>query len=216
METGGPCSTTEWNGYINDAIRDLWDVELQSGGEWCLTFGDLTCTAGISAVALPTDFVQIESLVYVANGTQGQPYKLVRRDPAMASAWNAQLRGKPTEYYVYGGNGCLLWPTPDSAYALRVLYRKKCPVLSGDSDTFDFVTGWHRYVTQKAASRAVKKEGVMDHAQLLEAAAADSLRVLSGPMRRRDVGAGYRMRMEYGGGDERFLGAFWYEMGVVP
>ena len=126
-----------------DINRDLRLLDMQK---------ETTLAATSNAVALPADFMAVESL-YVDN-TAMQPIT------SQALGVRHDTSGKP--YYYSVSNGSLnLMPAPDGAYSLELRYYAKLADFFGATDTNDVITD-HPSLFMYAALRhaAVWKQDV--------------------------------------------------------
>ena len=183
----GPCSDTDVAAYLNDGLKNLWDEESLSGGEWCTRSTTLSTVAGTAYVELPSDCYRPRVVRCMYDAVRS--YTLKRED--IARVYDVQsVQGRPYCYATVNEDftqRLQLGPVPDAVYSVPLLYHRKCPTLVGDG-TFDFVSGWYRYVTYYAAGRMLMQEGDIRAAQVRDLAADAEMQRIKALLVRPDVG----------------------------
>lgn len=91
-----------------------------------ITSTTLTTTAGASALAIPTDWLEFENLSLNAGGIQRQMVYVPIEH--MEAKYDNSFIGMPAVYTIEGDN-VLFAPTPDSAYSVDVVYYARFPSL---------------------------------------------------------------------------------------
>ena len=99
---------------------------------------DLTLTASVKTVALPTDYVEARAAVL-----QSDPLVVLTyvTPVQLDTNWASSSTGKPTEYTIVGSN-MKVGQAPDSAYTVELTYYQKIPALS-DSQTSNWLLTNH-------------------------------------------------------------------------
>lgn len=121
-------------------------------------------TAGEERVALPVDFLgeYDEGTLWIYDATLSDPWKELEK------GWLEELKayyvgeGEPKEYALSGGY-FRLFPTPDDAYELRMLYWQRQPTLVNLGDTNAWLT--------EAADLLIAETGVRTAKYVRDAAA---------------------------------------------
>lgn len=165
--------------YITDAMIDRWlNAGLRKVYEMAYMADpiayDLTLDTSITTVAntveytLPTALWKLTA-VDLNDGSEWRALKPLKfyshRNHYSAST------GQPSRYMLRGRTALRLYPTPSSAYALRVWYVPAYTVLSNDSDTFDGLNGWEEYgVLDAVAKVKLKKEDSINEVLAMQAA----------------------------------------------
>jgi hypothetical protein len=105
---------------------------------WWNEYSDtLSTVANQEYVALPTDFIDLDSLEITIAGTKRPLYK---RDFQDIVQWRANSSaGQPTDYALYQ-NRIELFLVPDATYPITIKYVKSLTVLSADADTNAWLT----------------------------------------------------------------------------
>ena len=91
-------------------------------------------TSGTQYYALPTDFLDIDSITITVNSNT---YKLTLRLYDRLEDWfvaSSTYTGQPTDFAIYQEQ-IRLYPVPNGTYTLTISYHKKLTALSGDTDT---------------------------------------------------------------------------------
>lgn len=104
--------------------------------------------SGTDSYSVPTGCRETISLVDTTNRVKLTPKSvdwLEMQDRTSNSS-------SPPEFYVRFGSDYLLWPIPDGAYTVRVLYTKLPDELSADADEPVYPPEWHRAIVWLAAS----------------------------------------------------------------
>jgi hypothetical protein len=114
----------------------------------------ITCAAADAEYTLPTDFMRVYSLLYVP--TSGQPASLTEVSQADLDL-NDPSSGTPTHYTVQNGE-VRLWPTPDSAYTLRLRYYAKPATLVSGGDTPEIPGTYHHLLVTYALWHCYERE----------------------------------------------------------
>lgn len=158
-------STTEWNTYISQSCKELYDLLITKyGDEYYLQVPyTYTLTGGQQYYPLPSDFYKMFLVEVALNTNDPNSYVTLRKfQKIQQNLWNY-----PNVYTFYGitnlryrieGNQIHLVPMPTGGQTLRINYAPRPPVLMADTDTFDGISGWEDYVVVDAAIKAMNKE----------------------------------------------------------
>jgi hypothetical protein len=103
----------------------------------------LTLTGGTQTFTLPTDFVGMRSFIVMSNPQR----VLTFTDPnSLFLDYGGAAPNMPEKYTLIGTNTAYLGPTPDSSYAVTIVYMQALTVLTNDTDTNWLLTGhWDIY-----------------------------------------------------------------------
>lgn len=114
-------------------------LELMPTKPWFLlsTPQDLTTTANVAYVAVPTDFLcdNDEGGMWYYDSTADAGYELTEMKKDDYDVLVENYRGSTTgipEAYALMGERLYLFPTPDAAYTLKYIYYKKAALLASD------------------------------------------------------------------------------------
>lgn len=138
-------STSEWNSYINLCAQEVYGLVVQAFGNDYYTqspsSGYTFTTDGVNSYfALPTDFFKLLG-VDLQITSPSQWVSLRRFD--FADRNRLSLTNQTVPY---------------SGQTLRVFYVPRFAPLVNDSDAFDGVNGWERYIIEAVVAMAKDKE----------------------------------------------------------
>lgn len=103
------------------------DLRLRDG----ITTGTLTTVANVQSVALPTDWLEFESLTI-----DGEPLIYMPADRLKELADNGNLSSSAVTHYCIEGGLLLLSPTPASVQTIDIKYHARLPALSAASTNY--------------------------------------------------------------------------------
>lgn len=140
--TGGWLHRNDMGSIIPDMIK-LCEVTINYGDLATLgveglrtldqeTQTTLTTTPGVQTVTLPTDFLGIRKIYVILGGTRIELVELPTLPMAMDERWNGQ--SVPRHFIISGGN-LVLYPIPDQAYQIPLLYFASVPPLTAATPT---------------------------------------------------------------------------------
>lgn len=137
--------TTQVKNAINATIRHYNRERFQ----WNQTVTALVAVAGTETIALPSDFLELDRLEYMYNGTSR--LEIHELDLESIRRINVdQSTGTPEWFTVYGAN-IYLANVPDSAYPVYCFYLHRYPDLSADTDTSPWLDNAYDLVVAGAA-----------------------------------------------------------------
>lgn len=169
-------STTEWNFYINQSYKELYDLLITLYEDYFIAEPYLFVTTGSKySYALPN------GVLIGTDSIKTKPfYKLIGVDCALSANNNAWVSLNKFEFinrnkYVYPnitstffgvfnmqyrlmGSNLQFIPTPSANQTIRVWYIPRLADLLADTDVLDGVSGWTEYVIIDAAIKALQKE----------------------------------------------------------
>lgn len=171
MEYSQVVTDDEWNTYINDSIKELYDLIIQKYGD------DYYC----NRVTFTTDgSSQFYALPDGTNYSAALPfYKFLGLDLQLSNtpdsfvtirSFSFQDRNRyavPNFQSFYGvtnlryrlnGTNLLLTPIPASGQTLQLWYVPRATTLLNDTDTTDGYGGWTEYVILDACIKAMVKQ----------------------------------------------------------
>lgn len=160
---GSIFSPTVLNQYLNDALAELCSKALYYGDESEAT---IVLTAGSGTYSFNSfglgDLTKIRSL-RISDPQQDLTMMDLRDIDRMTPA-------SGTPYcYALNGAGITVYPTPDSAYTLKVRYWGLLPALVNDTDTPGLPPRHHRSLTYYAIARCFEREDDPQQAQYYDA-----------------------------------------------
>lgn len=164
--------TSEVNYYVNQGIAGLYDLLVQSCGDYFESQATII-TDGINTnYALPADFYRLTlAQMNIGNffGVTGYNVPLrqfnLNERPVLSSS-TPGFSGFAFAYRLHGGTPAVpnttqgtiptqysieLLPRPSANISVLLFYVPTCPVLVNDTDTLDTINGWDYYATAYAA-----------------------------------------------------------------
>jgi hypothetical protein len=121
----------------------------------------ISATSGDAEYNLPADFMRVYSLLYVP--TSGKPVSLTEVSQGDLDL-NAPSSGVPTHYTVQNGE-VRLWPTPDTAYTLRLRYYATPTTLTANDDVPEIPGNYHHLLVTYALWHCYERENDYNSAQ---------------------------------------------------
>lgn len=158
-------STTEWDSYISNSYKELYDLLVAAYGNDYFGVNppyNFT-TDGVNMLfPLPSDFYKLLG-VDLALSTSLDSYVTIR--PFMFGDRNRYAVPNFQSFYgitnlryrIYGNN-IWLTPIPANNQIIRIWYINEPTSLTTDTQTFDGVSGWEEYIIIDAAIKALQKE----------------------------------------------------------
>lgn len=123
------------------------------------TSGTFNTAAGDFDYAIATVAAGAKDIIGIYNETDDCPLQ------EETIQWWEEIEVDPTtlqeapRYWVRFGDELLLWPTPDTAYTLRIRYKTNPTELSSNGDEPVFPEEWHECIVLWAASKAAFSKG---------------------------------------------------------
>lgn len=190
QETSSPTTAfvdnTELDARINEAARRLYNkLILARGHEHYIQPHSWPTEVDEEYYALPVDFMKAQA-VYVDDGsryTQVKSWEMTERPDLL---WRGSVGSTNLHEYCYRiqGQNLSLLPKPSTTgHTLRMLYVPTMPELEADTDEFDDVNGWGRWIALTVAVDMARKEESFELVQALKADIAlieDEIETLAG------------------------------------
>lgn len=162
----------EWNQYINDSIKELYDLLVTLyGNDYYATSVTFSTDGSTYLYELPNGtnysaadpFYKILGLDLALVPTQTDSFVTIRTfsfaDRNRFAVPNFQsFYGVTNLRYRLLGTKLWLTPIPASGQTLKLWYVPRCADLTDDDDTFDGFSGWTEYVVIDAAVKAMIKQ----------------------------------------------------------
>lgn len=164
-------SDAEWNSYIANSYKELYDLLLSAyGNDYYVAPPVSFQTDGVNdKYALPDGTLYSSApafykLLGVDLQTQGgqiwqtlKPFNFTERNRYSPYGAQTLYRNTAIRYRLTGSN---VWftPVPQSGLTMRLWYIPEPATLSADTDTFDGISGWEEYVIIDSAIKALQKE----------------------------------------------------------
>ena len=166
MESSEFVGDSEFNYYINSALRELHDILVQSYGEnYYVKSATITTTPqqeeyAISSIVTDDDFYKLKGLDAQLNGDDFftlQRFNFNERNRFQNFGTWDYLGLTNVRYQLLGSN-LRLSPAPDGEVLLRMWYIPSAQNLTDDADIYDDINGYSDYIVASAARRALMKE----------------------------------------------------------
>lgn len=151
-----------WTIYINSSIRNLYDKLIEAYGEDYFYFATpqaITTDGTNDSYALANDFYKLLGVDLKVNNEWKTVHRFnfSERNRFSLPGIQAQGRGELIRYRLRGTR-ILFAPLPSAGQSIRLHYAPTFTDLSADGDTFDGINGWHEWVANHAALKALAKE----------------------------------------------------------
>ena len=157
-------TTVEWNSYVTEAYKELYDILVQKFGDQYFATSTYTITTdGVTQLyPLPADFYKGALVEAALNPADQNSWVTLRRfNPIQKNLWNY-----PNVYTFYGitnlryqftGNYLQLVPIAQGNQTIRIWYSPRPQTLMADTQLLDGISGWEDYVVVDVARRARDK-----------------------------------------------------------
>lgn len=154
------------NTEIQTAFGHFWRIVDEARQGWWDTEDTVTTTASTAYVALPSNAKVVKGV----DRLDGGEYVEMPQVGLDARHRLSSGTGKPVAHRL-SSRGIELYPTPNSAYTIRVMFSPKAPQLA-ESETREWYDGWEDYVIEKVLLELDSREGrsLTDRLVKLEAA----------------------------------------------
>ncbi len=161
----------EWNSYINESYKELYDLLIQKfGNDYFIatpytytTSGTVDPVTKASLYPLPTDFYKLMGAEVALNPQDPNSWVSLRKfEFIQRNLWNF-----PNVYTFYGitnlryrlnGNNLMIVPIPSAGQTIRIWYAPRPNQLLNDTDLLDMVSGWEEYIISDVCIKAMAKE----------------------------------------------------------
>lgn len=132
---------------------------------------NFSLTSGTSTVALPVDFLNVQSLSLSSGTNYAWQQAMVPSTPELIDSFNT-TRAVPRFYAVFGSK-LLVGPASDSTYSGAMRYTTKVPAMVSSSDTPGIEDRYHYAVALKtaelvSASRNDSEQEALNHQRYLD------------------------------------------------
>lgn len=142
-------SDAEVDRFINQSIRELYDLLIENSDQEFFATWDLIALDGSPSYPLPGNFYRLLGVDYAVGG------RWVAMDSFRFRERNAEPSGTPR--YRLRSDEITIIPRSTTGLA-RLWYIPKAVELIGDLDTFNGYNGWEEYVVVDAAAKCREKE----------------------------------------------------------
>jgi len=160
MEFSSFVSDSELVSYINDSLKSLYDMLIQSGEFYYVQSYDFQTVVNQDEYALPSTLYKVLGVDYRL-GT-GEARSMQRANWQDRNRYNNFPFFNTTQYafykYMLNGNNIRLMPTPSTGETIRLWYAPVLTDLVSDSDVIDVINGFDDYVIADVCIKMLAKE----------------------------------------------------------
>jgi hypothetical protein len=181
---------TYLNTEIQNAFDHFWRIVNEARQGWWDTEGTVTTVANQAYIALPTGAKEVQGV----DRLDGGEYENVPQVGLEHRHRYGSQTGKPVAHRL-SSRGIELYPTPNAAYTLRVLYTPK-PATLDESTPREWYDGWENYVIEKVLLELETRERRPLGDRMTKLAAAEKA-LRDGAGARRQVEPEYLVLREY-------------------
>lgn len=141
---------------VQYSARRLSGIIRRTDSDYFTTQANLTTQAGINLVSLPANFTDLKQIAWLRSSSDSVPLERASVDQYLdpsedVRAWS----GAPL--YRLQANALTLYPTPDQAYTLSIVYDTGIFV-SATGDTIACQPGWEEWIVLDCCIRARQRE----------------------------------------------------------
>lgn len=163
----------EWNSYINNSQKELYDLLIGAYGEDYFAASPVTFqTDGVTAFYdlpdgtlysnAPAFYKLLGVDLILAPGQNGsaitiKPFQFSERNRYTVPNFQSFYGVTNLRYRIFG-NQLWLNPIPSAGQSIQLWYLPAPPNMTNDSDTFNAVAGWEEYIVVDSAIKAKDKE----------------------------------------------------------
>lgn len=158
-------SLAEWNSYISNSYKDLYNLLVQKFGDEYFSSSTYTWTLSGSnqLYPLPNDFYKATLIEISLNPADPNSWitlkKYMKRQQNLYNYPNVFTMYAVTNVrYRFTGNFIQLVPIPQSGFTLRMWYAPRPQILYADTDLLDGIAGYEDMIILSAARKALLKQ----------------------------------------------------------
>lgn len=156
-ENSDDITPTLLNGFINEAIAELWDLLVAKWQDYYTTSTTFAFVAGTDTYALPSGFYKLRKVeLQQAPGPPATWEKIEPHDLAIAHEFRTG-GGRHYRYRIQAGN-LVFVPLPSIVETIRIYYVPVAPLLAADGDTITGINGYEELCIQLALKRCKDRE----------------------------------------------------------
>jgi len=136
-------ATSVLNMVIESTLRLSGVVRTVYNADYFETSGDVSTTASVAYVALPTNCTRLLRIFWVRGSDDF--VELQRAEQQETNAWTDGWSGRVPVYRLRS-NGINFFPTPDAVYTVRLVYDTGI-IVAATTDTIAGEPGWREWLT---------------------------------------------------------------------
>lgn len=140
------------NKVIQKGFQAFWQIVADVHEGYWDTQGNVTTTANVAYVALPSDCWRVQGVDRLDGGEYNELLQVGLSDRNKYGSTTSN----PLAYRLTA-RGLDLYPTPDAAYTLRVMYTPTAPSLV-ESQPREWFNGWEEFVIEYALLKLDERE----------------------------------------------------------
>ncbi len=160
MEFSTFVSDQELTSYINDSLKDLYDLLVQAGEFYFVSSYEFQTSSGVDSYALPSDFYKVIGVDYRL-GT-GEARSMMRANWQDRNKYTNFPFFNTTQYafykYMLVNDSLTLMPTPGASETIKVWYAPLLADLVNDADTVNVISGFDSWVIADVCIKMLSKE----------------------------------------------------------
>ena len=149
MELDAFVTQSSLDDQINRSVEQLYDLIIEQVPEFGSTFEVLQSIPDEPTLPLADDFYQLLGVDWKPQNSfrRMRPLDFARRNDQQDVEWGLYS----TPMFRTEGNAIRFFPTPQSAFEVRIWYTTIAPELVADTDPLEFPNGWGSWVVFNTA-----------------------------------------------------------------
>jgi hypothetical protein len=156
-------SSSEWTTYINNGLKELYDLVVAANEDYFTTSGTVTISAAASSASMPATFYKLRGVDYQLSSSDYINVPLFSfQDRNRSGEYLTSSQGNdPTRRYRIILDSLHVTPADKAPGSYRVWYVPSVTELSSGSDTISTTFskfGWEEYIVLYAAIKALTKQ----------------------------------------------------------
>lgn len=178
--------------YINEAAQELYDLLVSAYGEnykeASATFSTVQGQTDYAFATIAPDYYKLMGVDIIFSATDRRTLKRFdhRDRNKFRNAVQWQFGGQTNIRYRQKGDYLSFMGPPQGVYSMELLYVPAMTKLEVNTDTFDGINGWERYIVAKVAKKMKDKQE--DDTSALEREIMMDKKELEGMAADRDIG----------------------------
>lgn len=158
-------TTPEWNSYINQSYKELYDILVQKFGNDYFIAPPYSYTTVQNQIQypLPTDFYKLMGVEVQLNAGNPNSWLTMKKFEFI----DRNKYSYPNVYSFYGvsnlryrlnGNNLMIMPLNQAGQTIRIWYTPRARQLTNDGSIVDGVSGWEEYIIADVCIKAWNKQ----------------------------------------------------------
>lgn len=155
---------SEWDIYINDAVKQYWNIVNVVFPDYNLTSASFNLEPGTAQYTLNSDVLVVRKVSCHLDGDPTlnsvnrfslRTFSMTEADSYSNNLFINNYTMSNLKYRVWDGNSLLFQPVPQTSYLIVYYYLPVPPVLSTNDDTVNGISGLDVYISALAAKTAL-------------------------------------------------------------